>query len=771
MKLGLKKGLNVLLLLVVIFFLFTIRYPFFLETPTSDFLSSSGDGLKNYVTPMYHIKNGTSFVDFQGMNYPYGEHVLFSDNQPIFSASLLFLKSFFPSIVYYVPSIIHWSMLASLMLAGLLILLIFRKFKIPDWFGVMAAIGITLLIPQNVRMGGHFGLAHAFVIPLFFYLLLLFEESKQYLYLILLAISGIIVGQLHFYFFGIYLLLTASYIFFRVIFSVKSRKLWIETGRMSGILIITFVAMQLWVMSSHVTENRPSDPYGFLVYSSNLEGIFLNKKAPVLSFIDKYLVKFKKTPNEGKSYIGIIPLILFIILFGRFIKNKMKVRFFKGIEDHNLFLRALFATSLVLGILFSVGFPFVIPPLEKLVQYLGPLKQLRSIGRFAWIFFYAANIFGFIFIYKVVIKDAQKSALYFIVPLLFLFNYSDGFIQLEQKELKLHDVSEFSKKFTKSKDYYFSKVNPNDYQAILPIPYFHIGSENFDFHQKGISFISTSSAGFWSGLPSMGVMMSRTDLNQSLKSLSFAFSNGYRIPKLLDDLPSKKPILIFVDKNSIDSKLKYYDNLIRHSQLVFENKKTALRQLDLSIFETMVVENRSKYLSEIDSIPLFKNGNILSTDSTKNFIYKNFDNQSQEKTYLGDGSFMGTDEKYTLFEGQLPQHQKGKKYNISFWVYVGEQLNSSTDYFIQEMDNNGKQIKQIRHSVRGGDIALFDNDWAFIEYDFTLDSDQSTIKIEFENPVTERFYVDELLIRPIDVDLYQSDAKIVWKNNLHYLKD
>lgn len=770
MKLGLRKGLNILLLLVTIFFLFTTRYPFFLEAPTSDFLSSSGDGLKNYVTPMYHIKHGTNFVDFQGMNYPYGEHVLFSDNQPIFSASLLFLKSFFPSIVYYVPSLIHWSMLASLLFAGLLILLIFRKFNIPDWFGILATIGITLLVPQNVRMGGHFGLAHAFVIPLFFYLLLLFEETKKYKYIIILSIAGIIVGQLHFYFFGIYLLLTASYIFFRIIFSAKNKQLWKETTWLSGILFITFATMQLWVMSSHVMENRPSDPYGFLVYSSNLEGIFLNKKAPVLSFIDKYLIKFKKTSSEGKSYIGIIPLILFIILFGRFIKNKMKVRFFKEIEEHNLFLRALFATSLVLGILFAVGFPFVIPPLEKLIQYLGPLKQLRSIGRFAWIFFYTANIFGFIYIYKVVIKDAPKSTLYFIVPLLFLFNFSDGFIQLDQKELKLRDVSEFSKEFTKSEDYYFSKVNPDEYQAILPIPYFHIGSENFDFHQNGISFISTSSAGFWSGLPSMGVMMSRTDLKQSLKSLSFAFSNGYRVPKLLDDLPSKKPILIFVDKHSIDSKRKYFDNLINHSPLVFENKKTALHRLDISVFEKMVAKNRAKYLSEIDSISLFKINDIQSTDSVSNFIYENYNNLSQERTYLGEGSFMGTDKKYTLFQGQLPEHKKGKKYNISFWVYIGEQLNSSTDYFIQEIDKSGKQIKQIRHSVRGGDIALFDNDWAFIEYDLVLDSDQSTVKIDFKNPMTEKFYIDELLIRPVEVNLYQNDSKIVWKNNRYYKK-
>ncbi len=770
MNSNLKKGLNILILLSVVFLLFTVRYPFFLKAPTSDFLSNTGDGLKNYVTPMYQVKNGTSAVDFKGMNYPYGEHVLFSDNQPIFSATLSFLKRYIPKIVFYVPSLIHWSMLFSLLFACLLMLLIFRKFQIPDWFGILATIGIALLIPQNVRMGGHFGLAHSFVIPLFFYLLLRFEETKKYRFLILLSLSAIISGQLHFYFFGIYLLLTASYNFFRVIFSKRNTRLWKETGWMSGILILTFMLMQIWVMSAHNNPDRPKDPYGFLVYRSNFEGIFLEKKAPFLSFIDKYIIPFKKTSSEGKSYIGIVMFLLFLLLFGRFLRHKMKIRFFKEISNHTLYLRSLFATSIVLGILFSTGFPFIIPPLEKLVHYLGPLKQLRSIGRFAWIFFYAANIFGFIYIYKVLIEKSSKSSLFLIVPILFLFNYSDGFTQLEQKELKLHDVSEFSRAFTKSKDFYFSKVDPQEYQAIMPIPYFHIGSENFDFHQTGISFISTSSAGFWSGLPSMGVMMSRTDLGQSLKLLSFAFSNGYRVPKLLQDLPSQKPILLFVDKSTIKSHENHYSNMIQHSKLVFENKKTALYRFELSAFDTMVEQNKQDVLNEMDSLRLYKTPDFLSTDSVSNYVYKGFNTRKSKHIYLGEGSFDGGAKRYVIFNDKLPLHQKGQKYHISFWVFVGEQLNSSTDYFIQEIDKNGKQIKQIRHSIRSGDMSNFDNNWVLVEYDFILDSDQSTIKIEFENPVIHHFFIDELLIRPEGVDLYQNNAKMVRKNNKFYLK-
>ena len=47
-----------------------------------------GDGFKNYMTTNWHLAHDSSYVHYGGMNYPYGEHVLFTDNQPLFSAGL-----------------------------------------------------------------------------------------------------------------------------------------------------------------------------------------------------------------------------------------------------------------------------------------------------------------------------------------------------------------------------------------------------------------------------------------------------------------------------------------------------------------------------------------------------------------------------------------------------------------------------------------------------------------------------------------------------------
>ncbi|MFT4757242.1 MAG: hypothetical protein ACI91R_001895, partial [Vicingaceae bacterium] len=46
-------------------------------SPNSYLFSNSNDGIKNYYTYAYHIKNNKSVTNFEGLNYPYGESFLY----------------------------------------------------------------------------------------------------------------------------------------------------------------------------------------------------------------------------------------------------------------------------------------------------------------------------------------------------------------------------------------------------------------------------------------------------------------------------------------------------------------------------------------------------------------------------------------------------------------------------------------------------------------------------------------------------------------------
>jgi len=75
-----KKESLFALIIIGIFICFA--YQRVLKVP-NDFLVNGGDGMKNYFTYLNHVKNDTTFMTFEGMNYPFGENIIFTDNQPL----------------------------------------------------------------------------------------------------------------------------------------------------------------------------------------------------------------------------------------------------------------------------------------------------------------------------------------------------------------------------------------------------------------------------------------------------------------------------------------------------------------------------------------------------------------------------------------------------------------------------------------------------------------------------------------------------------------
>src|SRR5688572_29338951 len=58
------------------------------------------DGTKNYYTAAYYIKYNSGLW-LTGMNYPYGEHITYTDNQPLFAIILNFIQQHISPIADY----------------------------------------------------------------------------------------------------------------------------------------------------------------------------------------------------------------------------------------------------------------------------------------------------------------------------------------------------------------------------------------------------------------------------------------------------------------------------------------------------------------------------------------------------------------------------------------------------------------------------------------------------------------------------------------------
>ena len=70
--------LNIFITVVFVY----IFYSPILISPNHHQFSDKGDAIKNYYTYAYYINNNSDAINFEGLNYPYGEHFLYTDGTP-----------------------------------------------------------------------------------------------------------------------------------------------------------------------------------------------------------------------------------------------------------------------------------------------------------------------------------------------------------------------------------------------------------------------------------------------------------------------------------------------------------------------------------------------------------------------------------------------------------------------------------------------------------------------------------------------------------------
>src|SRR5512138_2635622 len=90
-----EKTKNILAFISVIllsFVVFSLVFGNLFDKLNQVSFANGGDGVQSYVNMEYHIRYDTSYMRCNSMNYPYGEHVFFTNNQPLFSNTVKFIS-------------------------------------------------------------------------------------------------------------------------------------------------------------------------------------------------------------------------------------------------------------------------------------------------------------------------------------------------------------------------------------------------------------------------------------------------------------------------------------------------------------------------------------------------------------------------------------------------------------------------------------------------------------------------------------------------------
>lgn len=749
----------------ITFFLFWLGHHRMVNEPNRWLIGESTDGFKNYMNAAWHVAHDTTYTAFRGGNYPWGEHILFTDMQPLLAQGMQWWNWHVGDIRGEVIGIINVFQILSLVLGAGCMYLLFRKLHFPVWYAGVLGIAITFLSPQYGRFDSHFGLSHSWVIPLLILLVFNYEErySRRYQSL-LIGILLFVAAQLHFYYFGMGALFLLLYTIFQWLAAPGWRNFRVRVFHLVVMILLPFACLNVWMNWANAVNDRPSFPVGFTTYVASLPGLFMPDS--LLRAAGWFPVEF-----ESRHYLGLVVSGFILWLFYR------KFKLFEASWDqeashrvHKRCLRGLvFAAAALL--VFSTGFPFRLPGMGWLLEYLGPLRQFRGLGRFSWPFYYTANVAAFYVIWQYAKRLNGKIGgrlpwkwVLAMTPALILV--WEAYVFHMSKPNALSPNFTHRSVVTKDPETWLNKVDFSVYQAILPIPFTHIGSEHLIYDLNFWLYEKQYYTVYHTALPDLGVNMSRTSLGQTIKSVQLVLE-PCEPPQILEEFPNNRPIALLVEPKLPPEELAPYRYLLQKAKPVYAGEKMKVYSLEIEDIRAVQRELAEQIEAEMDRQAIYPVGKgWYSEKPPLPYRYVSMDSLTTSKhIFQGEGALASKSGDTTwLWKGPLPQGT----YYVSFWVKADEDQGVMRVLEMAGIGSNGAFVSKNSHELRFNVRAIV-NGWALFDIPFDMKEDMQTAAFYLKpGTVNVPCYIDELLIKRFDSFLYKKQPGWVIRNNFWY---
>jgi MFS family permease len=604
-------------------------YPVFYNL--NDLLSSiTGDALKNYFTFAYHIKEDKSFLEFEGMHYPFGEHVVYTDCQPL----LTFILKCLPFTHEYLIGVLHFVLFFSFIVSPLILYNIFRHFSLDRFTSFFVSLAICLLAPQYAKInGGHFGLAYGFFVPLSFLLILRYLKESTIKTQFFLMAYNVLLFFIHPYFGMSATLFTLLTLMFFLNGRFRKDRILKNLIKVftNGIIPVGFFKGFMLLTDKH--QNRPTEPYGSNALVENLDTLLAPDFGPFKEFMES-LFTHKTIHYEGHTYLGFFTIICLLVFMLTIMFWFNKYRFRKELTA------GLFAAIILLMIAF--GWHIIL--LNRLQIQSASINQFRASSRFAWHFYYMLPVFLTVTFYhslsslfnraKLILVFACFSLIYFAMQL-----WEAAYFIPDREHVFWKFRNVFSEKYlTQEEKFHLKTVKEKSYQAIVPLPVFYVGSEIYDRAGADLSMYPAMFTAYHTGIPILSSWMSRTSTSETEQAIQLL--NSYKRSKDAIVLLDEKDFLIFKTKDillpdearlySRLNTIKVYDSL----EIGFISKKDFL---DIKLDASVQSVGRAKeyfsdalvFISSRNSQP-FIEGNIKD----QHLVYELDTNQIKAGTYI-----------------------------------------------------------------------------------------------------------------------------------------
>ncbi|MDX2284546.1 MAG: hypothetical protein NW241_10300 [Bacteroidia bacterium] len=729
-----------------------VLYAFFgrvLSYSNQYFFGNGEDAFKNYFTPAWYIKYDSG-LHFSGMNHPYGEHILYTDNQPLISLILGWVHRHITPVADITVSILNLLMVVSMLGCMWFLYKIGRLLLLPAWYAIPVAVVLALLSPQIHRLTAHYALSYTVYIPMLWYALLRAVQPQAPRVRWTAIAMGIILiwGFIHAYYLMIGALLGLSFWLVQALVERRQGGKRIRQHLLLGLLTaaVPVLLFQGFMAATDPVTDRPANPYGFFTYRALLHTVFLPVHGPFREAWRRFFPGMPPDEMEGFAYVGLTATVvgvLGVVRIVRYLRRRGFRRAFRPALPAGL---GVSVGAGVLMLIFSMAIPFIWG-MEFLLDLMPPLRQFRSLGRFAWIFYYLFTMYAAVYLYLIVRRVRMRG----------LRAVSTGIAVIALGfwgwEAALHlDAHTRIIRAAKKSNFFVGKdvnprallieagVKPEDFQAVLPVPVFNIGSEKFN--SRNISPDVNRQAfklAYDTGLPLACGAMSRTSVTHSLRLVQIQSSE--LIPKrILEDLRDPRPLLILKQNNTVLTWEQ--QQLIARAKPLIEKPDFSLYSLPLELLQSTAPAFISRFEAGRDT--LLRYGDFYSPQPVKWVHYDCFDAggnpefAASVKT-LRKGHLL-------VFDGPVPV---AEAVHASVWVQADKRYPGFPHWIIKEYSPDGKLLANESYPVMFS-TQVFD-DWVRGDVDYQVKQPGNRLELYIGG---QYIAVESLLIAPVHTDLY-----------------
>ncbi|MCZ2355190.1 MAG: hypothetical protein LC115_00655 [Bacteroidia bacterium] len=680
---------------LITFGLIACLFPEIVFSPNSGILQKElnhyeEDALKNYYTFLYHISYDPNILLFKGMNYPFSEHIVFTDNTPLLAMFCWTLRYLGVPISNYGLFFFHYALIFSACTAAAALVKILSRFNLPRLFIILWSIALVLLSPQNNRLIAHYSLAYSVVIPVFLLFLFRFEDKpNSWARLLVLTIWITLTSMIHLYFLAIQAMFLVIYALFRTLFgnaTILNSVRLIVLG-----VIVPFGLILFWTKLVANVPDRPENPYGFLAYRALWEGFFLHPNTFLHQLIEKLGIQIRPIDDfETIGYCGIAASLATLILIFRGIFLLQVKKWFSALNnlpDNVKALRIMLLAAFVLG-LFAHGIPFIIPGLDFLMDYLGPLKQFRSIARFMWVYYWVINIFFAIETYRWLsaknIKQPILSVILVIIGFIPIIEArSSIFIPVYQPIIK-YDLTDKQRDFA---HYYLS--NSKKYPTlIVPLPGIQAGCEWIGREINLPIAVQTLMLSLRTGVPTTAAQLSRTSQRQCIEQ----FQTGQELTypaTIFNNLPDSASVWMVTPQKINPYNEPGWNFLTLHSNTIYSD--TGVKILEIKNFKQHYLEAHKLQQRKLSDKYTFlqKNASLIRGESLPIKSQNNF-----------------------LYEGTPTVQDTATNWIFSFWMELPKRAVTGFMINIESKQFNQKHLQQ--HNISSY-MQYIQEGWALFE--------------------------------------------------------